>query len=214
MSRESRQDPDKLQLVRKAQTGDVAAYEQLYRQHVSGVYGLCLRLVADPVQAEILTQDVFVRAWQKLGTYQGRGDFGGWLHRITVNVVREDRRREARWARMTRSVPGVESREGDQQDMASQMAMKEKYEGTVTPPEAMAERIDLDRAIAALPLGARLAFVLHDVMGYPQAEIASMTDSALGTVKAQVHRARSLLRKALAEGPGPEDLAKRRKSSR
>jgi RNA polymerase sigma factor (sigma-70 family) len=83
-------------LVRAAQGGDARAFEQIYRQHVGRVYALCLRMVADPQHAEVLTQDAFVRAWEKLGTYRGQGSFGGWLHRLTANLVIEDRRRAAR----------------------------------------------------------------------------------------------------------------------
>ena len=84
------------ELVSRAQGGDGRAFEEIYRQYVGRVYALCLRLTADVVQAETLTQDVFVRVWQKLATYQGRGSFGGWLRRVTVNVVVEDRRAMAR----------------------------------------------------------------------------------------------------------------------
>ena len=86
-------------LVAESQRGDTGAFERLYRLYVGRIYAICLRLLADPVQAEILTQDVFVRAWQKLDTFVGRGEFAGWLRRLAVNVVVEDRRAQGRWNR-------------------------------------------------------------------------------------------------------------------
>lgn len=177
------------ELVSKAQGGDSRAFEEIYRLHVGRVYALCLRLTADAVQAETLTQDVFVRVWQKLGSYRGTGFFGGWLRRLTVNVVMEDRRTMARRRRLTES-SWEESR---------MMEMRGATAGSKASRRSDAS-IDLDRAIATLPPGARKAFVLHDVEGYRHREIAEMAGVAAGTVKAQLHRARRMLREAL-DGP-------------
>jgi len=193
-------------LVKKAQAGDVQAFEQLYRQHVGQVYGLCLRMVPDPVQAEILTQDVFVRAWQKLGTYQGKGVFAGWLHRLAANVVLEDRRVEARRAKWLKTMSngfdfGDKTSEGRRaRTMGITDALGVNEAGsTMAVPSVAEDAIDLERAILELPIRARLVFVLRDVMGYPYREIAEMTGVAIGTAKAQSHRARKLLRKALGD---------------
>jgi RNA polymerase sigma-70 factor (ECF subfamily) len=165
--------------VRRAQQGDVAAFEQLYRENLDRVYALCLRLCADAARAEELTQDVFVRAWQKLGSFEGKSAFSTWLHRLAVNVVLGDRRAEG--IRVGK-VFGTED--------------PSVYESPGRPPDpGMA--MDLERAIATLPPGARTVFVLHDVEGYKHEEIAELHGLAVGTCKAQLHRARRLLREAL-----------------
>ena len=166
-------------VVRRAQQGDVAAFEQLYRQNLDRVFALCLRLCGDGVRAEELTQDVFVRAWQKLGSFEGKSAFSTWLHRLAVNVVLGDRRSEG--IRIGK-VFGTDDLEA--------------YETPTKPPDP-GQAMDLERAIASLPPGARTVFVLHDVEGYKHEEIAELHGLAVGTCKAQLHRARRLLREAL-----------------
>jgi RNA polymerase sigma-70 factor (ECF subfamily) len=165
-------------LVERARHGERRAFETLYRDHVDRVHALCLRMCGDRGRAEELTQDVFVRAWSRLDSFRGDAAFGTWLHRIAVNAVlqkrRSDRRREQR----------VETRETFE------------HEAPVTR-EHPAERLDLERAIAGLPEGARAVFLLHDVQGFKHHEIADMMGLAVGTTKAQLHRARRLLREAL-----------------
>ena len=73
--------------VARAKAGDVAAFEALYRAHVGRVYAICLRLTAAPDRAEDLTQDAFVRAWERLKTFAGNSAFASWLYRLTVNIV-------------------------------------------------------------------------------------------------------------------------------
>jgi RNA polymerase sigma-70 factor (ECF subfamily) len=165
--------------VRRAQQGDVAAFEQLYRQNLDRVFALCLRLCGDGTRAEELTQDVFVRAWQKLGSFEGKSAFSTWLHRLAVNVVLGERRSEG--IRIGK-VFGTDDLEA--------------YETPTKPPDP-GQAMDLERAIASLPPGARTVFVLHDVEGYKHEEIAELHGLAVGTCKAQLHRARRLLREAL-----------------
>jgi len=167
-------------LVDRAASGDVAAFEELYRENVSRVYLLCLRMCGDPSLAEELAQEAFIRAWQKLDSFRGDSAFSTWLHRVTVNVVLGDRRSTAR--REARIKPA-----GD--ELPVDLSTSEPSPGQV---------LDLERSIAALPEGARTIFVLHDVEGYRHKEIARLTGLAEGTSKAQLHRARKLLRKALA----------------
>jgi len=167
-----------LETVQRAQAGDQAAFRVLYEQHVGRVYALCLRLAGDRHQAEEHVQDVFVRAWERLGSFRGESAFSTWLHRLTVNEVLQSRRATGR--RTAR----VELHED------GGMAMDRGTTPTAPTPE-------LSRAIAALPEGARTVFVLHDVEGYRHDEIAEMTGIAEGTSKAQLHRARRLLREAL-----------------
>ena len=167
------------ELVRRAQQGDHDAFGQLYRLHAGRVYALCLRLAGDAAEAQRLCQDAFVRAWERLGGFRGESEFSSWLHRLTVNVVLVDRRAAGR--RRRRVVIAAEA---------------PPFDGPA-PAGWSPERLDLERAIAALPPGARAVFVLFDVEGYGHDEIAAMTGISPGTSKAQLHRARRLLREAL-----------------
>ena len=166
-------------LIRRAQAGDTAAFERLYRANVGRVYALCLRLAADPVRAEELTQDAFVRAWEKLGSFRGDAAFSTWLHRIAVNAFLMSTRSESRRSARLRVV-------SDPVEVES---------GGRHPSHEIG--IDLERAIGELPDGARAVFVLHDIEGYQHQEIARLMDIAPGTSKSQLHRARKLLREAL-----------------
>jgi len=164
--------------VRRAQAGDQAAFAEVYREHAGRVYALCLRLAGDAAEAETLVQDVFVRVWERLQSFRGESAFTSWLHRVAVNVVLEGRRMRLR--REARVLP-VEA--------------PEELERGGTGDYGL--RMDLEQAIASLPEGAREVFVLYDIEGYGHAEIAAMTGIAEGTSKAQLFRARRLLRKAL-----------------
>jgi RNA polymerase sigma-70 factor (ECF subfamily) len=166
-------------IVQAAQDGDETAFRALYDLTVDRVYALCLRLAADQAKAEELTQDVFVRAWEKLSSFRGESAFSTWLHRLAVNVVLTERRTTGR--REKRVLPSGEL---------------EELERPVTPTHP-GTGMDLERAIAALPPGARAVFVLHDIEGYQHEEIAEMSGLAAGTSKAQLFRARRLLREML-----------------
>jgi RNA polymerase sigma-70 factor (ECF subfamily) len=166
-------------LVARAQAGDQTAFRDLYRQHAGRVYAVCLRLTGDARDAEERTQDVFVRLWDKLRSFRGESAFSSWLHRLAVNVVFNEQRTTSR--RERRVMPaedpgGLESNRGN-------------------PTEGLS--IDLERAIAELPDGAREVFVLFDIEGYGHGEIAELTGIAEGTSKAQLFRARRLLREKL-----------------
>lgn len=164
--------------VRLAAGGDRLAFERLYRRHAARVFALCARMVADRGEAEELTQDVFVRAWDKLSLFRGESAFSTWLHRLAVNVILNHRKSAAR----------LRGREIEDQDQLDARADRAAHPGI---------RMDLEQAIAALPPGARRVFVLHDVEGYKHEEIADMLGVTSGGSKAQLHRARRLLREAL-----------------
>lgn len=166
-------------LVDRAKAGDMAAFEELYRRNVGRVYALCMRMAGDPSLAEELAQDVFVRAWERLGTFRGESAFSSWLHPLTVNVALSERR--ARRRRTSRFVT------------TDDLTPFEKPGRSAGPEEGM----DLEKALATLPPGARSVFVLHDVEGYRHQEIAELTGVAEGTSKAQLHRARRMMREAL-----------------
>jgi RNA polymerase sigma-70 factor (ECF subfamily) len=174
------------ELVSRACRGDVGAFEDLYRQHVGRVYGLCLRMTGQPESAEDLTQDTFVNAWRSLPGYEGRSSFSTWLHRIAVNAVLAKRR-----SPQGRNEVSMTDDVGEQMEFEANPAMDE-----ATP-------IDVERAIAALPPGARDIVVLHGIYGYSHEEAATMLGIAVGTCKAQLHRARHLMRARM----GSENLA-------
>jgi RNA polymerase sigma-70 factor (ECF subfamily) len=167
----------------RAASGDRQAFERLYRKHVNRVYALCARMVADRARAEELTQDVFVRAWEKLHLFRGDSSFATWLHRLAVNVVLNDRKTEGR--RRNRF---------EEEDEEHGM---DGYVGVVGMVLAPGDLLDLEKAITRLPPGARRVFTLHDVEGYKHEEIAEMLGVTTGATKAQLHRARMLLREAL-----------------
>ncbi len=168
------------ELIRRAQAGDVDAFEILYSEHSPRSYALCLRLMAgDTSDATELLQDVFIKAWRRLDTFRGDSAFTSWLHRLTVNTMLENTRSEGR--RTARILPMEDT---------SRLASAARASGIEL-------KMDMESAIASLPKGARLAFVLHDVEGYQHQEIAEQLSVTVGTVKAQLHRARRLLRERL-----------------
>ena len=165
--------------VARAGAGDRRAFERLYREHVDRVYSLCLRMCGDRGAAEELVQDVFVRAWEKLTLFRGESSFSTWLHRLAVNVVLNARKGDGRRrSRIDESVEDLET-----------LPHSSDHAG---------ERMDLQAAIALLPPGARKVFVLHDVQGYKHEDIAELLGMTSGGSKAQLHRARMLLREALS----------------
>jgi RNA polymerase sigma-70 factor (ECF subfamily) len=166
-----------------ARTGDPRAFERLYRAHVDRVFSLCVRMAGDRVIAEELTQDCFVRAWERLSSFRGESAFGTWLYRLAVNVVLNARKTAGRARKRFVTEDGDDER-------SEPSGERESYQnpGTI---------LDLEQAVAALPPGARRVFVLHDVQGYRHEEIAEMLGITSGGSKAQLHRARLLLRGAL-----------------
>ena len=171
---------DEAALVARAQAGDARAFEALYRRHEDNVYGLCVRLCdGDSAKAEQATQDAFVRAWEKLGSFRGEAQLGTWLHRLTVNVVLGEKRLLKRWTTL-------ETEEG----------APVPVELTVAPVDTTLSG-DLEKALAKLPKGARTVLWLHDVEGFLHEEIAELTGIAVGTSKAQLHRARKLMKEHL-----------------
>ena len=166
--------------IRRAQAGDVDAFELLYREHSPRIYALCLRLKAgDRSDATELLQDVFIKAWRRLDRFRGDCAFASWLHRLAVNTMLANARSEQR--RTARVLPMEDT---------SRLVGAGRASGVEL-------RMDMESAIASLPKGARLAFVLHDVEGYQHQEIAEQLSVSVGTVKAQLHRARRLLRERL-----------------
>jgi len=170
-------------LARAAATGDLGAFEALYRRHAGRVHGVIARLVGHHgARAEDLTQDTFVRAWQALPGYRHESAFGTWLHRLAVNTALMD-------MRASRSRPSLDADEDALADL-----------GTFdSAGHATALGLDLERAVATLPPRARAVLVLYDVEGWKHEEIADALGMAVGSSKAQLHRARGLLRTRLGD---------------
>ena len=163
--------------VALAVAGDRRAFERIYRRHVGRVHGLAWRLMGRD-EAEEMTQDVFVRAWERLATFRGEAAFGTWLYRLAVNLILSRRA----WLGTRR---------------ARFIADEAVLETTPARPAATEAGLDFESAIGKLPPGARTVFVLHDVEGYRHEEIATLLDVTTGTTKAQLHRARMMLRRHL-----------------
>lgn len=169
--------------VARARGGDVAAFERLYRGHVGRVYALCRRMCGNAPEAEEMAQEAFVRAWERLDSFRGESAFGSWLHRLTVNVVLGSWRAAGRYRERVVAVDSYD----------------EQADGSGRGRPALAGLvIDLERAIARLPRGARTVFVLHDVEGWGHRDIAEHLGMARNTSKTQLHRARRLLRDFLS----------------
>ena len=160
-----------------AAAGDVAAFERLYREHVARIHSLARRLIG-PDDADEVTQDVFVRVWEKLSTFRGEAAFGTWLHRVAINLILG--RRKKLGIRRDRFVEG-----------------EKVLEKLRSNPGEVETRVDFETAIEYLPDGAREVFVLHDVEGYKHEEIANTLGISAGTSKSQLHRARMILREHL-----------------
>ena len=176
-----------LELVQRCRQGEPAAYEELYRAHSARLYSLLLRMLGGAEDAEDLLQEVFLQAYRKLDGFRGESSLGTWLYRLAVNQCLDYLRgRQNRMAKATASL--------DDDDAAEPAAAQ-----PVVP--AAISRIDLERAIARLPEGCRLAFVLHDVEGFAHHEVASLLGISEGTSKSQVHKARLKLR-AILSGVG------------
>jgi RNA polymerase sigma-70 factor (ECF subfamily) len=160
-----------------AAAGDTRAFERLYHRHVARIHSLARRMLGGDL-ADEATQDVFVRVWEKLGSFRGEAAFGTWLHRVAINVILG--RRKQLGIRRERFVDG------------------EKMIGKLlSNPKGAETAIDFEAAMSLLPDGAQEVFVLHDVEGYKHGEIAELLGISAGTSKSQLHRARMILREYL-----------------
>jgi RNA polymerase sigma-70 factor (ECF subfamily) len=173
-------------LIAKVLRGDAEAERLLYERHVDRVFRLAWRMAGDATQAEDLTQDVFIRAFDRLADYRGDAPFGAWLHRVAVTVILGALRKRRR-------IQAVESLRDDLEPLGASVPAADP---------------DLKRRLASAVDGLddphRLVFVMHDMEGFTHQEIAAAMDTPVGTAKARLSRARRKLRAALTAGPGPE----------
>ena len=178
----------------RAQAGDHHAFAQLYSLHKKRIYSLCLRMLGNVAEAEDLTQDAFLQLHRKIATFRGDSSFVTWLHRLAINVVLMHLRKKG----------------------LSLISLDEAMEPTAdegpgrsfgAPDLTLAGAIDrmvLQSAVADLPAGYRLIFILHDIEGYEHNEIASMLECSIGNSKSQLHKARLRLRQTLCNNSRQE----------
>lgn len=168
-----------LETARRIGAGDGTAFETLYRQHATRLYNLAARMAGNAADADDLLQDIFLHAYRKLGSYRGESSLGTWLYRLAMNHCLDVlRSRSTRMGQVTDSMD-----EPDRMPVAAP-----------APTLGAVGRIDLERAIAALPPACRAAFLLHDVEGFGHHEVAAILDISEGTSKSQVHKARLRIR--------------------
>lgn len=168
-------------LVKQANEGDKHAFKALFDQNSSRVYAFCLRLCANVDTAQELTQDTFIKAWEKLDSFRFQSKFSTWLHSIAMNEFLMHKRSQKRF--FSRFV------------QTEDVIQYERFNETAT--RSHGENIDIERAIAKLPRQARTVFVMHDIQGYQHNEISELINIQIGTSKAHLHRARKLLREEL-----------------
>ena len=172
--------------IARAKQGDGEAFETLYNLHKRRVYSLCLRMTANTAAAEDLTQEAFLQLFRKIATFRGESAFSTWLHRMAVNVVLMQLRKKG-----LPVVPLDDTMEGDEETPKKEL-------GAPDPSlTSSVDRLQLQRAVEALPPGYRTIFVLHDVEGYEHNEIAELVGCSIGNSKSQLHKARMKLRDLL-----------------
>jgi RNA polymerase sigma-70 factor (ECF subfamily) len=174
---------DDLALVERCRQGDLGAFEDVYKAHAGRLYGVALRMVGNPTDAEDMLQEIFLAAHRKLETFRGESALGTWLYRLAVNLCLDYLR--SRTGRAIQVTDPLDDEHG-----LSDVGSRGLAERTVT-------KMDLERALAQLPEGCRMAFVLHDVEGLEHREVAEIMGIAEGTSKSQVHKARLRLRTLL-----------------
>jgi len=172
-----------LELARRCQAGDAAAFEELYRDHASRLYNLLFRMAGSADEADDLLQEVFLNAHRKLGSFRGESSVGTWLYRLAMNHCLDYLR-------------GRQTKMGRATDSLDVYGAPELAAAAPLVPSAIS-RMDMERAIARLPEGCRAAFLLHDVEGFEHQEVAQMLGISTGTSKSQVHKARLKLRAML-----------------
>lgn len=166
-------------LIARARAGSTSAFERIYRIHVGRVYGVCLRILGDQHHAEDATQLAFIRSWIKLPSYRGESSFSSWIYRLAVNVAINE----------LKAAESIKNRHAFLEDLQTESVGK--------TGDLQAVQIDLEKAIAALPPGARVVFVLREIEGLSYEDIAEKLSLSSGTCRAQVSRARKLLKEAL-----------------
>jgi RNA polymerase sigma-70 factor (ECF subfamily) len=182
--------------IEAAKNGDAEAFSKLYALHKRRVYTLCLRMLGNVSEAEDMTQEAFLHLFRKLGSFRGESAFSTWLHRLTVNLVLMHLRKKGLNLVSLEETINPSEEDAPKRDFGSRDPM---LTGSV-------DRVALERAVASLPPGYRMVFVLHDVEGFEHNEIATMLNCSTGNSKSQLHKARLKLRDLLRQ-TGPSNPA-------
>lgn len=171
-------------LVQKALQGDADAFSTLFQLHKGRVYAVCLRMTNNTADADDLTQEAFIQAFRKLGTFRGESALSTWLHRVAVNTALMHFRRQPATQTSLDQPADTDSgkREIGQQDHRLNDSL---------------DRIALSRALEALPTGYRTIFELHEIGGYGHREIAKLLRCSVGNSKSQLHKAKQRIRECL-----------------
>jgi len=187
--------PEEAETLAAAQRGDHLAFARIYSQHKRRIYSLCLRMVGNAAEAEDLAQEAFLQLHRKIATFRGDSAFSTWLHRLSINVVLMHLRKKNLALVSLDEVMEPSPEEGPGRSFG---AADLNLAGSI-------DRLALENAVADLPAGYRLIFILHDIEGYEHNEIASMLDCSIGNSKSQLHKARLKLRDALCAYPRQEE---------
>ena len=171
------------ELIKEARGGSSAAFRELYEMHVNRIYAVCLRYSQDTDMADELTQEVFIKAWEKLDSFHFESKFSSWLYSIATNQFLMQKRSQKRFSERVTQYGEIQLRENP----------------LLKPSVSNDYSIDVENALAKLPPQARLAFVLHDIEGYKHHEISEIMNIEVGTSKAHLHRARKMLREELSK---------------
>ena len=180
-------DEQEAQLIAQLQAGQQRALRPLYDKYLQRVYALCLRLSGDPEIAEDICQEVFVQVWQKIGNFRGDSKFSTWLYSVTSNLAINHMRKQKRWWQSWFSNLDKTTGEAHIDNIA---VFDEQHDHAVW-------RNGLDKHILSLPQQARVVFVLFAIEGWRHEEIAKELKIAVGSSKAQYHRAKKLLQDML-----------------
>ena len=180
-------------LIRRAQSGDEGAFEQLLLAHQKSVYNLCLRMAGNPDDALDLSQEAFIRAWRALGQYQFDAAFSTWLFRLTGNICIDFLRKQKRQQHMSLTAT-------DEDESGEEFAVPDPAPGPEEQAVHNERRQAVARAMAALPEDYRAVMQLRAVEALSYEQIAEILDIKVGTVKSRLARARAQLRKILKDG--------------
>ena len=176
---------DEDEIIRLAQKKDINAFESIYKKYLARIYTLVFRMVGNPMISEEITQDIFVRLWQKIGLYKGKNIVNGetcsfytWFHRLAVNVIIKHKRLKS-------------------SQFTNEIYLEDVSYGDEKKSKDMDVSMDIDKAVSSLPHEARHVFILHDVEGYRHEDIARIKNISVGTSKHQLHRAKQIIRRLL-----------------
>jgi RNA polymerase sigma-70 factor (ECF subfamily) len=186
--------PREGELLEKAQAREAGAFEALVALHRDQVFGLALRMTGSEADAQEITQETFLSAYQHLKEFRGEAAFGSWVHRIAANeAIGRLRRRKVQQA-TEEELKGPQFNEhgshvhypaSDWSRRADEKALDQELASAIS------------KATAALPDGFREVFLLRDVEGLSYEQVAEMTGLSLPAVKSRLHRARLALREAI-----------------